>query len=125
MNDLQDLMTAMDTVLRLQSEQGYAVSTLKLHQMVYQALLKFMRANNYTVFNEDIGLKYVHNRTGTSMEGFYGSGDRKINRYMKPVQNLLVYMKTGNLSYYMRSKISDFHCPEVFEDEYLLFQEAY
>jgi integrase/recombinase XerD len=125
MNELKDLQTAMDTVLKLQREQEYAQSTLKLHQMVYQSLLKFMRANNYTVFNEDVGLKYVHSRTGTSMVGFYGSGDRKINRYMKPVQNLLVYMKTGNLSYYMRSKISDFHCPEGFEDEYLLFQEAY
>lgn len=59
------------------------------------------------------------------MDGFYGSGDRKTNVYMKPVQNLLVYMKTGNLSYYMRSKISDFICPKCFEDEYLLFQEVY
>jgi len=84
-----------------------------------------MQANNCTTLNEDIGLEYVRNRTGTTMEGFYGRGDRKTNVYMKPVQNLLVYMKTGSLSYYMRSKLSDFQCPEGFEEEYLLFQDAY
>ena len=44
---------------------------------------------------------------------------------MKPVQNLLVYMKTGSLSYYMRPKLSDFQCPEGFAEEYLIFQDAY
>jgi site-specific recombinase XerD len=43
---------------------------------------------------------------------------------MKPVQNLLVYMKTGSLSYYMRPKLLDFQCPEGFEEEYLLFQDV-
>jgi site-specific recombinase XerD len=125
MDELQDLQTAMDAVLRLQREQGYSQSTLKQHQIVYHGLQKFMRANNYTTLNEDVGLEYVRNRTGTTMEGFYGSGDRKTNIYMKPVQNLLVYLKTGSLSYYMRPKLSDFQCPEGFEDEYLLFQDAY
>lgn len=60
-----------------------------------------------------------------SMEGFYGRGDRKTNVYMKPVQNLLIYMKTGSLSYYMRPKLSDFQCPEGFEEEYLLFQDVF
>ncbi|WP_373657553.1 Tyrosine recombinase XerC [Sporomusa acidovorans DSM 3132] len=125
MDELQDLQTVMDAVLKLQREQGYAQNTLKLHQIAYHGLLKFMRANNYTTLNEDVGLEYVRYRTGTTMEGFYGSGDRKTNVYMKPVQNLLVYMKTGSLSYYMRPKISEFQCPEGFEEEYLLFQDAY
>lgn len=125
MNELQDLQTTMDAVLKLQSEQGYAKNTLKLHQNVYRGLHKFMQANNYTALNEDVGLEYVHNRTGTTMKGFYGRGNQKTNVYMKPVQNLLVYMKTGNLSYYMRPKLSDFQCPEGFEEEYLFFQDAF
>lgn len=125
MDELHDLQTTMDAVLKLQRDQGYAQSTLKLHQGVYHGLLKFMEANNYMTLNEDVGLEYVRNRTGTTMEGFYGRGDKKTNAYMKPVQNLLVYMKTGSLSYFMRSKILDFQCPEGFEEEYLLFQEAF
>ena len=124
MDELHDLQTTMDAVLKLQREQGYAKSTLKLHQRVYHGLLKFMQANNYTTLNEIVGLEYVRNRTGTTMEGFYGRGDHKTNAYMKPVQNLLVYMKTGSLSYYMRPKLSDFQSTEGFEEEYLLFQDA-
>lgn len=124
MDELHDLKTTMDAVLKLQRDQGYAQSTLKLHQGVHHGLLKFMQANNYTTFNEIVGLEYVRNRTGTTMEGFYGRGDQKTNAYMKPVQNLLVYMKTGSLSYYMRPKLSDFQSPEGFEEEYLLFQDA-
>ena len=125
MGELHDLQTTMDAVLKLQKGQGYAQSTLKLHRRVYHGLLKFMQVNNYTTLNEDVGLEYVHNRTGTTMEGFYGRGDRKSNVYMKPVQNLLVYMKTGSLSYYMRPKLSNFQCPEGFEEEYHLLQDAY
>jgi integrase/recombinase XerD len=125
MDEFQDLQTVMDAVLKIQRDQGYAQTTLKLHRNVYKGLLKFLRSNNYSTLNEDIGLEYVRNRTGATMEGFYGSGDRKTNVYMKPVQNLLVYMKTGSLSFYMRPKLADFKCPEGFEGEYLLFQDAY
>lgn len=125
MDELLDLQTTMDAILKIQREQGYSQSTLKIHQNVYHGLLKFMRANTYSILNENVGLEYVRDRTGTTMEGFYGRGDKKTNVYMKPVQNLLVYMKTGSLSYYMRPKLSDFQCPEGFEEEYLLFEDAY
>lgn len=84
-----------------------------------------MQANNFTALNEEVGIEYLRKCTGTMMKGFYGAGDRRTNTYMKPVQNLLVYMKTGGLSYYMRPKLSDFQCPQGFEEEYLLFQDAF
>ena len=67
MDELQDLQTVMDAVLKHQREQGYAHNTLKLHEIVYHSLLKFMQANNYTTLNEIVGLEYVRNRTGTTM----------------------------------------------------------
>lgn len=125
LDELLDLKQIMDQVLLLQEKQGYALTTLKVHRGVYNGLLRFMQSNNYVALNEEVGLEYVHDCTGTSMDGFYGRGDRKTNRYMKPVQNLLVFIKTGNISFYMRSKISDFQCPEGFNQEYLLFQDSY
>lgn len=118
MDELLDLKQIMDQVLSIQKDKGYALTTLNCHRSVYNGLLRFMQSNNYVTLNEKIGLEYVRNRTGTSMEGFYGRGDRKTNVFMKPVQNLLVYMKTGNISYYVRSRISDFQCPEGFNQEY-------
>ena len=94
MDELHDLQTTMDAVLKLQREQGYALCILKQHPGVYHGLLKFMKANNYTTLNMDIGFEYV--------------------------QNLLVYMKSGSVSYYMRPKLADLQCPEGFEEEYLL-----
>lgn len=75
MDELHDLQTIMAAVLKLQREQGYAQSTLKLYQRVYHGLSKFMQFNNYTTLNENVGLEYVRNRTGTTMEGFYGRCD--------------------------------------------------
>lgn len=63
MDELKDLQAVMDAVLKLQREQGYAQNTLKLHRVVHHGLLKFMRANNYTTLNEDIGLENVRDRT--------------------------------------------------------------
>lgn len=125
MDELQDLKNVMDAVLKIQREQGYSQSYLKLHQNVYRDLLTFMQTNNYSKLNKNVGLEYVRSCTGTNMKGFYGTGDRKTNVFMKPVQNLLLYLKTGSLSYNMRPKLSDFQCPEGFEEEYLLFQDAY
>jgi integrase/recombinase XerD len=125
MDELQSLRITMDTVLKLQREQGYAEATLRTHKFVYQNLLKFMQANNYTTLNEEVGIEYLRKCTGTMMKGFYGAGDRSTNTYMKPVQNLLVYMKTGSLSYYVRPKLYEFLCPKGFEEEYLLFQDVF
>lgn len=125
MDALQGLRTTVDTILKLQREQGYAEATLKNHEFVFHNLLKFMRANNYAVLNDKIGIEYLHKCTGTAMKGFYGAGDRRTNTYMKPVQNLLAYVKTGRLSYCMRPKLSEFQCPQGFEEEYLLFQEVF
>jgi len=77
MDKLQALQTTIDAVLKIQREQGYAQNTLKTHQIVYNGLLKFMRAKNHTTLNEVVGLEYVRNRTETTMEGFYGCSDRK------------------------------------------------
>lgn len=92
MDELKDLKNVMDAVLKIQREQGYSQSYLKLHQNVYRGLLTFMQTNNYSKLNKNVGLEYVRSRTGTNMKGFYGTGDRKTNVLMKPVQNLLVYL---------------------------------
>ncbi len=115
MDELQNLQNVMEEVLKIEREQGYAQPTLKQQRIVYNGLLRFMRANNFSELNEDVGLEYVRSRTRTTMKGFYGSGDRKTNVYMKPVQNLLVYMETGSLSFNIRPKLANFNCPEVLQ----------
>jgi len=68
-------------------------------------------------------IQYIFFRTGYRMDGFYGTGNRKINVIMKPLQVLLDYIRTGTIKFKMRPKIQDYQCPTQFEEEYSAFQE--
>ena len=82
-----------------------------------------MQTNGLKKLDEEVCMDFLRSRTGTNMQGFFGTGDRKTNTSMKPIQNLLAFMKNGVVSYQMRSKKPAFQCPEAFEEEYLLFQD--
>lgn len=122
MNDLQSIKNAINSVLKIMAEHEYAISTIKNHRGVLNSLLKFLKENNFTKLNEEIGMAYIKEKTGTTLEGFWGTSNRKTNRVMKPVQNLLLFMDTGELSFFVRSHIQPFNCPLVFLKEYQQFQ---
>lgn len=122
MDNLLPIRDAIDVVLKIMSEREYAFATIKDHRCVLNTLLKFMVKNHFSELNEEIALSFIKEKTGTEMVGFWGSSDRKTNRYMKPVQNLLFYLKDGDLTFFMRSHIQPFICPIAFKKEYQLFQ---
>ncbi|MCM0646785.1 tyrosine-type recombinase/integrase [Clostridium swellfunianum] len=107
------------------AEREYAISTIKNHRGVLNSLLKFMKEKNITKLTEEVGMDYIKCKTGTKLQGFWGSSDRKTGRVMKPVQNLLIFMETGELSFFIRSHIQPFICPPGFEKEYKQFQQEY
>lgn len=125
MDDLQSIRNAVDAVLKIMAEREYAVATIKNQRSVINTLLKFMEKNHFTELNEEVAMTFIKEKTGTEMDGFWGSSDRKTNRVMKPVQNLLFYLKKGDLTFFMRSHIQPFICPPAFEKEYQLFQKEY
>jgi hypothetical protein len=99
MENLLPIRDAVDVVLKIMAEREYAFATINDHRSVLNTLLKFMVKNQFTVLNEEIALDFIKEKTGTEMVGFWGSSDRKTNRYMKPVQNLLFYLKDGGLTF--------------------------
>ncbi|MBU0466018.1 MAG: tyrosine-type recombinase/integrase [Proteobacteria bacterium] len=125
MNQLHETKSAIDSVLRIMAEREYAASTIKTHRGILNSLIKFMEKNHYTKMEEHVGLAYIKERTGATMNGFWGPGNQKINTTLKPVQNLFYYLDNGDLSYFMRSKIKPFQCPFAFKSEYQLFQKEY
>ncbi|MBL0717380.1 MAG: hypothetical protein JJV89_04960 [Desulfosarcina sp.] len=125
MNQLHETRDAIDAVLRIMAEREYTASTIKTHRGILNSLIKFMEKNHYTKMEEYVGLAYIKERTGVTMNGFWGQGNRKINTALKPVQNLFYYLDNGDLSYFMRSKIKPFQCPPAFKSEYQLFQKEY
>lgn len=124
-NDLKHVKQSADAVLTWMSEKEYSVYTIKSHTNVLNVFMKFMVEQQSTVLDETTALLFIQTKTGIMMQGLWGSGDRKLNRYLKPVQNLLRYHKTGQLGFYMRSKVPPFLCPQEFKNEYLLIQDEY
>ena len=104
---------------------NYAETSIKRQKSIFNGLLKFMKTNGIKKFDKEIGMDFIRSRTGTKMKGFYGTGDRKTNHYMKPIQNLLEFIEKGKVTFQMRSKIPEFQCPEVFKEEYSLYQDEY
>ena len=123
MDQLSDTRYAIDKVLGIMAERGYAASTIKVHRGILNSLIKFMKKNHYSKMEERVGLSFIKERTGVVMDGFWGKGNRKLNTLLKPVQNLFYYMDNGDLSYFMRSRIKPFQCPPSFKSEYQLFQK--
>ncbi len=123
MIELQDIQAAIEGVLKALEDQNYSPHTIKVQEGVLNGLVKFMKTNGIKTLNEAICRDFIRSRTGTNMQGFWGTGDRKTNVYMKPVQNLLAFMENGSVFYQMRPKIPPFKCPKAFEEEYLLFQD--
>ncbi len=125
MEQLRDTKNAVDSVLRIMAERGYAASTILTHRKVFNSLIKFMGKNHFTQMEEHVGLLFIKERTGVVMEGFWGKGNRKVNHILKPIQNLFYYLDNGDLTFFMRSKIKPFQCPPAFKSEYNSFQKEY
>jgi integrase/recombinase XerD len=125
MNDLKHVQESSDAVLAWMSEKEYSVYTIKNHSGVLNVFMKFMTKQQISELNETTALLFIQAKTGVTMEGLWGPGNRKLNRYLKPIQNLLRHYETGQLGFYMRSKVPPFLCPEAFKKEYLLFQDEY
>lgn len=123
MNEMQMLQKTMQTVLAEMKNQQYSKGAIKDYRDIYNGIIKYMQANGLNSINEQECIGFIRFRTGYNIAGFYGAGNRKINRVMKPLQVLLDYIRTGTVKFKMRPKIQDYQCPMQFEEEYSAFQE--
>jgi site-specific recombinase XerD len=125
MDEYKKIQAAIDSVIKSLSANEYAVSTIKNQKCILNSLLKFMKEKNYIIFNEQIGIEYIYYKTNQKVEGFWGNYNRKINCIMKPLQNLLRVLDGDDLTFFIRSHIKPFECPQCFSTEYSTFQIEY
>ena len=124
MNDeIQLLKKEVKAVLGELKYQKYSKGAIKVYSIIYNGLLKYMQENNIFSFNEQVCIEYVFFRTGYRIDGFYGTGNRKLSAVTKPLQVLLYYTQTGIVKFKMRPKIPPYQCPVQFEEEYFAFKE--
>lgn len=125
MDEYKKIQDAIDSVIKSLSANEYAASTIKAQRCILNRLFKFMRDKGYTTFNEQVGIEYIYSKTNKKVDGFWGSQNRKINCIMKPLQNLLRELDGGNVTFFIRSHIKPFECPECFSTEYFAFQKEF
>lgn len=123
MDEYKKIQDAIDSVIYSLSASEYAVSTIKAQRCILNRLLKFMKEKGFTTFNEQVGIAYIYSKTNIKVDGFWGSHNKKINCNMKPLQNLLRALDGGNVTFFIRSHIEPFKCPECFSTEYFAFQK--
>ena len=123
MGEIQMFKESMKSVLRELECRKYSKGVIDTYSTIYSGILRYMQANKITSFNEKVCIEYVFFRTGYSIDGFYGAGNRKINTVTKPLQVLVDYIQTGTVRFKMRPKICPYRCPAQFEEEYLAFKE--
>jgi hypothetical protein len=100
------------------------ISVTMWSQILWGVLLDY--AHFYFFFPRKlVGTEYVYSITNQKVDGFWRYHDRKVNRIMKPLQNLLRVQNDGNLTFFIRSPIKPFKCPECFSTEYFPIQKAY
>lgn len=124
MENLQHIKDSAAAVINWMNEKEYSYLTIKGHLHVINVFIKFITKNQITNL-VDGALLFIEEKTGIKMPGLWGKGNPKINRYLKPIQNLIKYYETGHIEFSMRSKIPKFECPKEFKNEYYLFQEEY
>ena len=123
MISIELLKESIRVVLGELKSQKYSKYTIRIHKYFYKDILSYMQSKSIFAFSEKVCLEYLAFKTGHKIEGFYGTGNRKINAAAKPLQVLLDYIQTGAVRFSMRPKIPPFLCPSQFEEEYQAFKE--
>jgi len=124
MNETQSIHESIEFILASLEKQGQAPGTLKNYKNSFSVFEKYLHEYGVQQVNEKVCLEYVHSKTGIKVSSFDGKIlNPKVNRRMKPLHLLLMYLETGNFQYKIRPIKEPFICPEGFSNEYELFIE--
>src|SRR5665648_221259 len=124
MNTHKIIHEAVEFILESLEAQGQAPGTLKNYKNSFSVFEKFLNEQGISKIDEDVCLEYIHFKTGRKLHSFNEKIlDSSINRRMKPLHLLQMYMDTGEFLYHPRKIKEPFLSPEGFRNEYDLFVE--
>lgn len=120
----QSINESINFIMDSLREQGQAPGTLKNYQTYFHVFEKYLSENNIVCVDESVCLEYVYFKTGMKLKSFEGiTLDPSVNRRMKPLHLLLIYLEKGEFHYHPRKLKESFQCPVCFQEEYEAFCE--
>lgn len=124
MNENKSIHEAIEYILASLQTQGQAPKTLKNYKNSFSVFEKYLDKHTISKVDEEVCLEYIYLKTGMKLDSFNQKIlDPNINRRMKPLHLLLMYLDTGKFIYRPRKIKEPFICPEGFRDEYGMFME--
>ncbi|MGH4138605.1 site-specific integrase [Clostridium sp.] len=124
MNKTTNIHQAIEYILASLERQGLAPGTLKNYKNSFNVFEKYLIEHAISQIDEKVCLEYIYLKTNMRLRSFNGDKlSSKINRRIKPLHLLLIYLDTGEFCYQPRKTKQQFLCPEGFLDEYEMFME--
>jgi integrase/recombinase XerD len=125
MNENQNIHEAIEFILASLEKQGQAPGTLKNYINSFHVFERYLDEQGITYVNDEkVCLEYIDVKTGMKITSFNGKTlNPNVNRRMKPLHLLLMYLETGDFQYKPRKMKKSFDCPNGFLEEYVLFEE--
>ena len=126
MNECQNIIEATQFILNQLEINGRAPSTIKNFRNSYNVFINYLQERSFSHVNEEICIEYIYFKTGKKISSFSTTvADSKLNRRMRPLHLLLLYLETGRFQDKVRKQKS-FICPKQFVaefDQYLEYCE--
>ena len=124
MNENKSIHEAIEYILASLQTQGQAPGTLKNYKNSFSVFEKYLNKHTISQVDQKVCLEYIYLKTGMKLHSFNQKTlNPNINRRMKPLHLLLMYLDTGEFLYQPRKIKEPFMCPEGFRDEYGMFIE--
>lgn len=115
---------AIQFIISSLEKQGQAPGTLKNYINSFHVFEQYLEDNSISQVNEEICVEYIQFKTGKKINGFRGTTlDPNLNRRMKPLHLLLMYLETGAFRYEPRKQVPLFQCPPDYLEVYQCFDE--
>jgi len=124
MKNQQDIHKAISIIVESLKTQGQANGTMKNYRSSFNVFESYLVKQGIIHVDEVVCLDYIYVKTGVRPESFETTIlDASLNRRMKPLHLLLMYLETGEFQYHVRLTRKRFLCPECFQAEFSSFCE--
>ena len=116
MNNNNDIQETINQILESLKKAGMTESSIKsVYCGVYNTFLRYLSENKITDVSEEICLQYIESKNQIRLPSLLTvTGNRSLNRRIRPLVVLLRYQQTGILDLSTRGKKIPFSCPTSF-----------
>ena len=106
-------------------EQKYAEYTIYRYQLCYERLLEFMKQRGEQFYHSGIGIEYIQEKFGITIEGLFGTHPPELRETIRALQVLWDYSEYGTVVIKLRPKHKPFESPDGFKSALGAFEADY